>query len=201
MKASRRPKQARSRDTYEKLVAMAQEVLEEVGIEGFNSNLIVERLGMTPPAFYRYFPNKYALLTELGERLMAVQNELIENFEVRTDGTKKQFIEDVSGITRATVEVTRQFRGGYALLVSLRAIPELRPVRLNSHEKMAKINAENMRKMGFADKEDILISKSRMLIEIGYGAMELLFETGFKNEQIIIESVAKAHAGILGLND
>lgn len=201
MNASRRPKQARSRDTYEKLVAMAQEVLEEVGIEGFNSNLIVERLGMTPPAFYRYFPNKYALLTELGERLMAVQNEIIENFEVRTDGTKKQFIEDVSGITRASVEVTRQFRGGYALMVSLRAIPELRPVRLNSHEKMAKISAEHLRKMGFADKEDILISKSRMLIEIGYGAMELLFETGFKNEQIIIESVARAHAGILGLKD
>lgn len=201
MNASRRPKQARSRDTYEKLVAMAQEVLEEVGIEGFNSNLIVERLGMTPPAFYRYFPNKYALLTELGERLMAVQNEFIENFEVPTDVTKKQFVEDVSGITRATVKVTRQFRGSYALMVSLRAIPELRPVRLNSHEKMAKISAEYLRKMGFADTEDILISKSRMLIEIGYGAMELLFETGFKNEQIIIESVARAHAGILGLED
>ena len=44
--------------------------VSDVGIERLSTNLVCERAGLTPPALYRYFPNKYALLSELGQRLM-----------------------------------------------------------------------------------------------------------------------------------
>lgn len=39
-----------------------------------------ERAGLTPPALYRYFPNKYALLSESGQRLMQRQNERVDHW-------------------------------------------------------------------------------------------------------------------------
>ena len=64
------PRQARAKETYERLLDAAQDILVEQGFEAVTSNTIVERVGMTPPAFYRYFPNKQAVFVELGQRLM-----------------------------------------------------------------------------------------------------------------------------------
>jgi AcrR family transcriptional regulator len=52
--------------TFEYLLRTAGQLLGEVGFEGLSTNLICKRAGMTPPALYRYFPNKYAVLQELG---------------------------------------------------------------------------------------------------------------------------------------
>src|SRR5512139_3320805 len=72
------PRQGRALETYERILGVAAELLGEVGVERLSTNLVCERAGLTPPALYRYFPNKYALLHELGERLMAAQNQLLE---------------------------------------------------------------------------------------------------------------------------
>ncbi|MFX7961174.1 helix-turn-helix domain-containing protein, partial [Acinetobacter baumannii] len=58
-------------------LATAAELLGEVGIERLSTNLVCRRLGLSPPALYQYFPNKYAILHELGQRLMQRQNELL----------------------------------------------------------------------------------------------------------------------------
>src|SRR3984893_1548274 len=60
--------------TFEFLLSTAGQLLGEVGFEGLSTNLICKRAGMTPPALYRYFPNKYAVLQELGRRLMRAQD-------------------------------------------------------------------------------------------------------------------------------
>ena len=38
------------------------------GVNGFNTNLLADRSGVGPRAVYRYFPYKWAVLTELVER-------------------------------------------------------------------------------------------------------------------------------------
>lgn len=57
---TRRPKQERSQATYELLLNVAGELLAEVGIDRISTNLICARAGLTPPALYRYFDDKYA---------------------------------------------------------------------------------------------------------------------------------------------
>src|ERR1700737_3300178 len=71
------PTQARGQDTYEIVLATAGEMLRDMGFEQLTTNAICERAGLTPPALYRYFPNKYAILKELGDRLMIAQDELV----------------------------------------------------------------------------------------------------------------------------
>ena len=71
------PAQQRATETFERLLEAAAQTLADVGIERWSTNLVCEHAGVSPPALYRYFPNKYALLTELSRRLMERQNECI----------------------------------------------------------------------------------------------------------------------------
>src|SRR5690349_9289821 len=73
----KKPAQQRSTETFERILEVAARTLADVGIDRLSTNLICQRAGLTPPALYRYFPNKYAVLHELGRRLMLRQNELI----------------------------------------------------------------------------------------------------------------------------
>src|SRR5678815_5337556 len=68
------PKQERAMQTRERLLDVAGELLGKVGIERISTNMICARAGLTPPALYRYFKDKYAVLEALGLRLMDRQN-------------------------------------------------------------------------------------------------------------------------------
>ena len=63
--------------TRERLLDVAGELLGEVGIERISTNMICARAGVTPPALYRYFKDKYAVLEALGRRLMDRQNAVL----------------------------------------------------------------------------------------------------------------------------
>ncbi len=199
MKTRQLPQQARALATFEKLIAAAQDLMAEEGFEALTSNAVVERAGLTPPAFYRYFPNKHALLEELGLRLMDSQNDVI--FHMPSDGplTRAEFVQLAKESLIKTVEVTQNFRGGYALLVSLRAVPKLQPVRLESHDKMAKELAVRAAALGIQDTGAPLLAKCRLAIEIGYATIEMLFETDFKNQNIVLQSSAEAQAAVFGI--
>ncbi len=56
------PKQARSRDSYERLVKAARELLNDKGIEGATVPRVAARAGLSPASVYRRFANKDALL-------------------------------------------------------------------------------------------------------------------------------------------
>ena len=77
------PKQDRAQATYDLLLDVAGELLGEVGIERISTNMICARAGLTPPALYRYFKDKYAVLEALGQRLMTKQNDALEAWILR----------------------------------------------------------------------------------------------------------------------
>src|SRR5688572_14877345 len=71
------PKQERALQTRERLLDVAGELLAEIGIERISTNMICAHAGVTPPALYRYFKDKYAVLEALGRRLMDRQNVVL----------------------------------------------------------------------------------------------------------------------------
>lgn len=89
-----RPQQARSRKTMQRLLDEAEALLMEVGVDGFNTNLLAQRAGVGPRALYRYFPNKWAVLTELVEQSCAREREWIGSFRVLQAGTDWRRISD-----------------------------------------------------------------------------------------------------------
>ncbi len=67
-KPRKTPAQSRSAETVAVIVEAAARVLEERGLEGFNTNAIAERGGISIGSVYQYFRNKDSLLASLHER-------------------------------------------------------------------------------------------------------------------------------------
>jgi AcrR family transcriptional regulator len=74
------PRQKRSADTVAVIVEAAARILELNGFEGFNTNAIAEKSGVSIGSLYQYFPGKNALLSAIIERetapLLGVSEEL-----------------------------------------------------------------------------------------------------------------------------
>lgn len=61
----RRPRQARSRQTYADILTAAGDVLRSRGASGFTTNAVAERAGVSIGSLYQYVPGKEALLAAL----------------------------------------------------------------------------------------------------------------------------------------
>lgn len=158
------------------MIAAAQSILSESGIEALNSNAIVERAGVTPPTFYHYFSNKYALLRELGKMLMDEQSEAL-----RVDtGLSITNEEELRVYTRRTLQqaldVTQAFEGGFALMVSMRALPDLRDVRLSYHDDMADFLVNYLEEEGLCKDPVDLKRRARLSLGLAYATVEMLIE-------------------------
>lgn len=65
---ARRPSQARSRERFEKVIAGADAMLAESGLDGFSIPALAEKLGMTRRSIYLFFPTPYTVLNEVTRR-------------------------------------------------------------------------------------------------------------------------------------
>ena len=172
------PTQSRALETCERILDAAAHLLGEVGIERLSTNLVCERAGLSPPALYRYYPNKYAVLAELGARLMMSQNELLENWA--TPATMKmpaaRFEERVRQLFMDTLEMTRQVIAGEWITRALRAVPSLAPVRIESHEHVTGLVVAAFAGAYPQVPKARLRLVSRLAIEVMYSAQELLVD-------------------------
>ncbi len=188
------PKQSRGQKTLEKLLGCAQDILVESGFEALNSNAVVQAAGMTPPAFYRYFKNKHDLLRVLCERLMSTQNAVLKSNQSWMTLPENDPEESVYNDLVKSLNVTREFKGGHVLLKILRAIPELQPIRLASHERTTLLLVDQIYAGPDQDIRKELLIRTRMALEIGYAMIEMLFEIGFEDQDAILRRSSAAIA-------
>ncbi|MBB3169048.1 TetR/AcrR family transcriptional regulator [Simiduia aestuariiviva] len=132
-----RPQQARAIATYERILAAAAQLLSEVGVDNISTNLIAEQAGITAPALYRYFPNKYALLYTLGARLMDRQNQVLIAWSERHQHHQTALIDHMLPLLEETYAVTANTPAGLVLMRALRALPVMQDVLLESHRAMS----------------------------------------------------------------
>jgi AcrR family transcriptional regulator len=62
------PTQERSADTVEAILEAAARILEDEGFEGYNTNAVASRAGVSIGSLYQYFPNKDAITRSLLQR-------------------------------------------------------------------------------------------------------------------------------------
>ena len=189
------PKQARAKKTYENILSAAQQILEESGLEALNSNAIVERAGLSAPVFYRYFKNKHDLLLVLGNRLTDAQNEIyVDSLDVfdREDVGFLNMEARAVQVLKDTYDTTKNFAGAYALLVSLRAIPRLSIVRQESNKEMARLTAKRLQQLRPELSRQEAYDRCRLVIELGYSAVEMLLEEPGLNKSRIFKQTAAA---------
>jgi AcrR family transcriptional regulator len=194
------PAQRRAAETFERILDVGAQTLADVGIDRLSTNLVCERAGLSPPALYRYFPNKYALLCELGRRLMERQNELIPGW-ITIDalvGPRAGLEKALQGLLLDTYQVTRETTAGVWITRALRAVPALATVRLESHAKVAQAQVELLQSAyPGADLEELRLV-SRVTVELIYAATELLFDEPPLHGPAVSELVATMIASYRG---
>lgn len=193
LEAKSRPSRRNGINTFEAILAATGELLAEVGFERLTTNLVCERAGLTPPALYRYFPNKYALLTELTRRLMDAQDEVV--FAWMESGgahwtTLAAAVESHIRLQKDIITVTRAFPGGLWLLRAIRAMPPLQDVRAESRNAVLDRMFAHRLQDGPPVEEERLKLSMRVSELMSYAAMEMMVEDPQLDEDMVIEEVA-----------
>ena len=171
------PRQERAVQTYERLLDVAGELLGEVGIERISTNMICAKAGMTPPALYRYFKNKYDVLEALGRRLMDRQNQVLFDWlERRAPGGLQALSDNVEELMRATAAITDAEPGAVWVLRALRAVPQLTHVRIESHRLVTERMVEAYGPLLPDMPREVLWRRLRISVELGFAIDEMLTE-------------------------
>ncbi len=190
--AKLQPTQARGQDTYEVVLATAGEMLREIGFEQLTTNAICKRAGLTPPALYRYFPNKYAILKELGDRLMQAQDDMVFAWVAAggmNGATAAERIEKNVVMLTEMIEMTRRFPGGAAIGRALRAVPMLQQLRFASRDMVAAHFAEVL-KGRYPSAPDARVRRAmKMMVELTYSATEMAVEEPDQDARALSQEV------------
>ncbi|HEX4742107.1 MAG TPA: helix-turn-helix domain-containing protein [Caulobacteraceae bacterium] len=187
------PLRQRGKDTFESILATAGVLLAEVGFERLTTNLVCERAGLTPPALYRYFPNKYALLAELARRLMDAQDEVFIAW--MEDGglmapTLEEGVQRAVALRKQLITLTRAQPGGMWILRAIRALPVLREVRVTSRDKVLDRHFALMRTIFPTVGEERLRTAVRLSEETTYAMIEMILEDPTLDEDRVIEEAS-----------
>lgn len=183
-----RPTQARAARTVDGILDAAAALLPEVGFEGMSTNMVCKRAGVTPPTLYRYFSDKYAVLAELGARLMDAQNEAL--YAWARAANLETPIQTLRSLLEYTVRATEAFPSGVWVLRALRATPALSAVRLDSHQEVARFLAAWIAETRPGQHADALYPTLRVAVDVGYAAVEMTFDETGVSEDAILEETA-----------
>ena len=193
-----RPQQERAQQTYDRLLEVAGELLAEVGLDRISTNLICARAGLTPPALYRYFKDKYAVLEALGRRLMERQNDALEAWIARHAEDGLDAMRDaIEELLRDSAAVTAEQPGAVWILRALHATPQLVHVRVESHRYVTdRLTDAYARYLPGVDRDD-LWQRVRLSVELGFAADEMLHEETRVSPAMILHQTATLLRGSL----
>lgn len=194
-----RPAGGRALATYEKLVTAAGELLGDVGFERLTSNAISARANVTPPAFYRYFNDKYDILEELAERLLKKQSDAFAIWlfhgGVWTEGTRS--IEALETWFRTSADIVAQEPGAIWTLRALRALPNLAPIRLRSQRVFTDQMFEFAKRILPNMPPDLLWYRLRIAAEFGFMIDELSIEEDRLPRDVLFKEAARLIGGLI----
>jgi AcrR family transcriptional regulator len=130
----------------QRILEVSAELLDEVGMEGFNTNLLAERAGLGTRAIYRYFPNKFAILVAMAQDLRATERAWIGN--LREPASGGDWREAVAMAIEGHFEAASRQPGYAALRAAAFAIPELRELDSLENRELAQDLAAGLTTLG-----------------------------------------------------
>ncbi len=181
----------------EEILTAAAHLLQERGFEQMSTNLICKHAGLTPPALYRYFSSKYAVLAALGQRLMEAQNEVLLLWSEDIPLTTPDLPARLRTLLHETLKVTRGYPSGVWVIRTLRATPTLSQVRIDSHRQVAQQLTDRL----LSDHPELdrqrACARIRLGVEYGYAALEMIFDEPDMDEGLLLDEASEALANLL----
>jgi AcrR family transcriptional regulator len=202
----RPPQQVRSRETLDRILDAAEQVLTEKAFGEATLAEIMDRAGVTVGAFYRRFPDKDALLHHLDERFfteLRLRADDVLSPERWRDATARQIIE---GFTAQAVDVYSTRRGllrslflrartdtvlqQSAMRVNEHFIGSLRTVLLPLRSQMSHPDPERAVEVGFM----MMVGSLRELVVFGE-----IWPSPPSDMVLLSAEVARMYCGYLGI--
>ncbi len=153
------PIQERAKKRIGLILQTAAEVLEDEGVDGFNTNLIAERAGIPVSAIYIYFEDKFTILTALALRTVAAEVAAFHRFEGLAD-LDRDWREVLRGYSAEYARRTAELPGFVAIRKAISALPELRAVDRRADRTLARQFAKAAQRRGVK-------APRRQLLDVG----------------------------------
>ncbi len=137
LEPKKRPKQARSRITFDAIVQACEELLPVHGYLGLTTNQIAERAGVNIASLYEYFHTKDAIVAEVANRAVA---RSLAAFRTHLDEAKDLPLEEMLRfwIRLIYAEVKRDEKLASALLLTVPFVMRLPSVQ-NVHAVVSEL--------------------------------------------------------------
>lgn len=160
----RAPLQSRGQATFDHILDATAQLLDELGLEGVNTNTIAKAAGVNIATLYQYFPNKRAVLLALfqrqAERRLSTAQSLLAGIG-RSSDWPARIDAFVDGMARLRAELP----GTAALMQAMRVDPELREHNLRLGDAASAALAEELIVAGKLSREDAKIV-ARCVLEV-----------------------------------
>jgi len=161
LKPRTQPVHERSRQTVDRILETAAELVDEVGVVGFNTNLLAERAGIRIRTIYRYFPSKLGILSALIHHLNADSEERLKqlsdlgNPECDWRELIGEWIDDL-------MKWTRERPGARLLMSWSNSVPELLALqdRIDEEWTESLVNAMRARGVDLTPKQLYAVCRS-----------------------------------------
>lgn len=180
-------------ETYERILAAAGKLLGDVGFERLTTNAIVAQAGLTPPALYRYFNDKYDVVEVLARRLLQRQNDAYATWLMQ-NGTWEVLenpVEFLKEWYRLAAELITRDPSALWVMRALRAMPNLAHIRLESQRETTDRLFEFYRRLKPDEDPKRLWARLRIRVEIGWVVDELALEENRVPHHILFSEVAR----------
>ena len=132
---TREPTQERSRKTRAAILEAALEILETTGFEKLSTNQIAKVAGINIATLYRYFSDKYEILSELAIGFSEKQSDLICSY-LKSASIEASIEEICNGMVDALVDGTKNDRALVQLQRALTVYPELQKIYRGSNREI-----------------------------------------------------------------
>jgi AcrR family transcriptional regulator len=192
-----RPVQKRARETVDLILDTAGELLEQVGVDAFNTNLLAERAGVAVRSVYRYYPNKLAVIVALGERQAAEWESLFNRLVAVVADPEQDPLAAWEALLEAYVVFLEGKRGRSAIRRAMQALPELQETDRVNNDRLSQRIATALRARGVEVDEERLRVVGRLLLDTGDAAVDEALAVEPQVPAAIVEELKHMHRSYL----
>ncbi len=185
------PFQARAHKTYDKILKTAAVLLDEVGIDGFNTNLLAERAGIRVRTIYRYFPNKYSVIAALTENFSHKWDQWMTPFYDVIGNRKGDWRLAMRKAINDWMEHARHEPGSVTVLQAINAAPELRELHQEIFDNMCNRMAHAIARRGVKLSSVKLVSVSRAVVSTLNTGGDLYFQLNERESSSYLKELGK----------
>ena len=189
-----KPKQLRAQAAFERILAATAELISEIGIDRITTIQVADRAAVNVGTLYRYFPNKYALVTYLARQLSERQNTAV-NYYLAVVEPSLPWEQVLDGIVDAMVSISRKEVAFVPLQRALLAVPELRAEYRRSSEDVSELLTEFLRRWGIA----LPPSRARLIVtcmgECSAGLLDLAVSGDLPYDDDVVSELKRVFRG------